>query len=70
MGNVAMRGAFLVKLIDYPETDDTDEVGRLSEVAINRTLQEIEAIGQIGGTKEILIVLTSWEIRSCVKTIG
>ena len=52
MGNVAMRGACLVKLIDYPEADATNEVGRLSEAATNRTLQEIEEISKIG-KKEI-----------------
>ena len=39
MENVAMRGAFLVKLIDYTEADATDEVGRLSEEAISRAFQ-------------------------------
>ena len=53
MGNAAMRGAFQVKLIDYPEADATNEVGRLSEEAINRTLQEIEEIDQIAENKEI-----------------
>ena len=47
MGNVAMRGSSLVKLIGYPETDATNEVGRLSEEAISRTLQQIEEIAQI-----------------------
>ena len=70
MGNVAMRGAFLVKLTDYPETDSADAVGRLSEETISRTIQEIEEIAQIGGKKEILVVLKSWKIRSCAKTIG
>ena len=53
MDNVAMRGAFLVKLIDYPETDATNEAGRLSEDAIGRALQEIEEIDQIGEQRDI-----------------